>query len=88
MRSFSTYKFIIVCIAVLSLHTIVSATIPEARNVTINPAGPYIPGTLLTGSYTYFDDDGDAQNVPATEIGWYRSTSASGISLMVLKVDR
>jgi hypothetical protein len=49
---------------------------PEARDVKISPAGPYIPGQTVTGSYTYYDAEGNPQS--GTVIGFYRSDSPTG----------
>lgn len=44
------------------------ASAPEAQNVTAS--GDPLEGETLTGSYTYFDADGDAEDVAGTELKW------------------
>jgi outer membrane protein assembly factor BamB len=44
-------------------------TQPVASNLTINPSSP-VTIDDLTGSYNYFDEDGDPEN--GTEIRWYK----------------
>lgn len=48
---------------------------PEATNVNINPADQRI-GIINTGSFTFFDPDGDAQG--AHQYKWYRASNSSG----------
>ena len=50
------------------------ATIPEARNVAIT--GTLAVGETLTGSYEYFDINGDPEQ--GTIIKWYRGDSPTG----------
>ncbi len=57
-------------------HTIIidKPTAPSADNVKIS--GNYAKGETLTGSYDYYDINGDAEN--GTIIKWYRADSANG----------
>jgi VCBS repeat-containing protein len=62
------------CLAFKSID--VKAASPVALNVSITPAGPYVPTILVAGDYDYFDADGDPEN--GTLIGWYQASDALG----------
>ncbi|NBC84378.1 MAG: alpha-amylase [Bacteroidetes bacterium] len=47
---------------------------PRAKNVVIN--GEVVPGSILTGSYSYFDANGDAEGTSRYQ--WYRSVEPDG----------
>jgi VCBS repeat-containing protein len=71
-------NYILCCLGIFLPGMTSRATNPTAPTVTVSPSGPYIPTVLLTGGYTYFDADGNAQDVPGTFIGWYQSNFSTG----------
>lgn len=44
--------------------------LPEARDLTLEPAEP-LTGDELQGGYTYYDDDGDQES--GTQVHWYKN---------------
>lgn len=54
-------------------NTLGNDTLPEAKNVTLidDNGGNVVEGDMLTGSYDYFDADGDPEAIP-TIVKWFR----------------
>ncbi|MBN1952002.1 MAG: cadherin-like domain-containing protein [Bacteroidales bacterium] len=72
---------IMLSLAAIFLYSAARAALPVANGVSIT-TGPFIPGNVVTGTYSYFDADGDTES--GTVIAWYQNTTASqsGASLI------